>query len=425
MRYLLRLLLLIIFLCCTFARAPVAHAYSLNDSMTPFWKGNTMINESMLMTSYNGGQPEAPFLFTPTKILSVKNSHLDTEYVQGKDWIYQDGKLKLPSGSAIPYIDYSKLNPPTVTEGQYYHNLQIAVTYTHDVAWQGPIPQYADAALPTTTSKLTHAQPLTIVLYGDSISVGANASGYINAPPLMPSWGQLVVETLQQTYGSPISFLNPSVAGQTSSWGAENVHTLVTNSHPDLVIIAFGMNDGTLKTTTDAFVHNIQTIMNDVHSANPNAEFILVAPMLANPNSTFAGNQSLYKAGLQSLTKVGVVMVDMTRVDQELLNHKTYGDLTGNNINHPNDFLIRWYAQEVAGLLLKPALPTATSTPTPTPTPVGKLGDVNHDGKVDIFDYNILVANFGKTGSAVTGDINHDGKVDIFDYNILVANFGK
>ena len=53
--------------------------------------------------------------------------------------------------------------------------------------------------------------------------------------------------------------------------------------------------------------------------------------------------------------------------------------------------------------------------------------DLNNDGKVDIFDYNILMSDFGKTGVAgfTKSDINKDGKVDIFDYNILISNFGK
>jgi len=50
------------------------------------------------------------------------------------------------------------------------------------------------------------------------------------------------------------------------------------------------------------------------------------------------------------------------------------------------------------------------SPPTPTPTP--KPSDLNGDGKVDIYDYNILVANFGHPYT-------------IFDYNNLVGNFGK
>ncbi|MBI3576604.1 hypothetical protein HY086_01020 [Candidatus Gottesmanbacteria bacterium] len=54
-------------------------------------------------------------------------------------------------------------------------------------------------------------------------------------------------------------------------------------------------------------------------------------------------------------------------------------------------------------------------------------GDLDNNGKVDIFDYNLLVANFGKTGVVgfTPADIDKNGKVDIFDYNILVGNFGK
>lgn len=51
-------------------------------------------------------------------------------------------------------------------------------------------------------------------------------------------------------------------------------------------------------------------------------------------------------------------------------------------------------------------------------------GDIDGDGDVDIFDYNILVSEFGAIGGSPT-DINNDGKVDIFDYNILVENFGR
>ncbi len=85
------------------------------------------------------------------------------------------------------------------------------------------------------------------------------------------------------------------------------------------------------------------------------------------------------------------------------------------------------------------ASPTATASSSPVPTPSSpisapvspspiasiKPGDVDGNGKVDIFDYNILLTNFGKTGAAIQGDLNASGKVDIFDYNILLTNFGK
>jgi hypothetical protein len=50
-------------------------------------------------------------------------------------------------------------------------------------------------------------------------------------------------------------------------------------------------------------------------------------------------------------------------------------------------------------------------------------GDLNGDGKVDIFDLSILLTNWGEPGGVA--DINQDGKVDIFDLSILLTNWGS
>lgn len=54
-------------------------------------------------------------------------------------------------------------------------------------------------------------------------------------------------------------------------------------------------------------------------------------------------------------------------------------------------------------------------------------GNLNGDSKVDIFDYNIMVTDFGRSGTPgfIPADIDKNGTVDIFDYNILVTNFGR
>ncbi len=56
-----------------------------------------------------------------------------------------------------------------------------------------------------------------------------------------------------------------------------------------------------------------------------------------------------------------------------------------------------------------------------------KIGDLNGDNIVNLFDYNILLNNFGKTGTAgiIKGDLNKDGVINVFDYNILLRNFGR
>ncbi len=51
--------------------------------------------------------------------------------------------------------------------------------------------------------------------------------------------------------------------------------------------------------------------------------------------------------------------------------------------------------------------------------------DFNSDGNIDVFDFNILIVNWGSTSATdkSTGDANGDGNVDIFDFNLLIINW--
>ena len=59
-----------------------------------------------------------------------------------------------------------------------------------------------------------------------------------------------------------------------------------------------------------------------------------------------------YRDELKSLVSPGVALVDMTAVWEEQLRSKEMFDLTGNGLNHPNDFGHRLYAQSVLALIL-------------------------------------------------------------------------
>jgi PEP-CTERM motif len=55
-------------------------------------------------------------------------------------------------------------------------------------------------------------------------------------------------------------------------------------------------------------------------------------------------------------------------------------------------------------------------------------GDANHDGVVNIFDINLVSANWaptGPVGAFAPGNINHDTVVDIFDINLISANWNN
>ncbi len=59
-----------------------------------------------------------------------------------------------------------------------------------------------------------------------------------------------------------------------------------------------------------------------------------------------------------------------------------------------------------------------------TPPPVTYDADFNDDGKVDIFDLNILTSNWNSTTATnTTGDATGDGIVDIFDLNVLTTTW--
>jgi lysophospholipase L1-like esterase len=339
--------------------------------MNPIWSSKVMYYESVLMLQEEGKLPEATLLFTPKKIISVYDAQLLEEYEEGRDWFFEEGKLKLTPHSRANYLTEQQLFPDSFKENKTYpregngyilldtliHNQQLAVTYEHSgEEWTLQIPGLAKKQLPRLFSKLEAGEALKIVLYGDSISVGADSSGWTKLPPFLPPWGELVIQRIEQAYpSSQINFVNPSVGGKDTIWGKENVQELVASEQPDLVIIAFGMNDGGRKFPPQTFKENIINIMDVIKHSNPDVEFILVTTSLPNPYWSLAreGQQLNYLPIIKGLERSGVAVADVTSVHVELLKRKKYSDMTGNNVNHPNDFLARIYAQVVSSLLVQ------------------------------------------------------------------------
>lgn len=63
--------------------------------------------------------------------------------------------------------------------------------------------------------------------------------------------------------------------------------------------------------------------------------------------------------------------------------------------------------------------------PAPPVTPItlseaAKKMDTNSDDKIDIWDFNSLMVNWGKTESGNIADFDANGTVDIFDFNLLM-----
>ena len=338
--------------------------YDLEAYMIPYWNTDTMYQESvMLLEDENGNLPEVPLLYEAKKIIYVRSSDLKTEYVAGTDYELVDGKLHIPEGSTIPTVTHDFYYPAEesdtamkrnanygegfifFSEGSVMHAMQIAVTYTHDGKFTGEIPANKSDKLPKLQEKLKNGGALKICVFGDSISTGANSTQKVSALPMARPWFQMIADTLEAKYPeTDVSLYNPSVGGKKSDWGAEQA-ALKVSYGPDLCIIGFGMNDGSAKVPADEYLNNIKTIMDAARAGNPDCEFVLISTMMPNGEvGKFLGNQEEYLPKLLSLEGEGVVVADMTTYHKSLLEHKRYYDMSGNNVNHPNDFLARAYA---------------------------------------------------------------------------------
>jgi lysophospholipase L1-like esterase len=240
------------------------------------------------------------------------------------------------------------------SEGSEYHQLQVEVTYRYEPGqWKGLVPKYAGDALPKTMAKLRGKQPIKIILLGDSIAAGGNASGKTNAPPYCPAFGELTALALENHFGGKVAFLNNAVDGNTTRHGLQLANGGVGTGDPDLVIIAFGMNDVYHKRDVAEYQANTRRIMERIRADAPNVEFILVASMLENVERGISLKKfPLYRDALAELCGPGVALADLTSMWEELLKRKTFYDITGNGLNHPNDFGHCVYAETLLSLLV-------------------------------------------------------------------------
>jgi len=350
---------------------------SMDKIMVPVWDTDVMWEESLLMVKDENGVAKAPLLYEPKEILAVTNAAGTIAYEEGMDWEWKDGAFYLTPGSRIFSFTQEELYPDEgipgnsfakpdgyilFSEGHFFHDRQIAVTYRCEKGgWKGIVPEYAGEQLPDTVRKLKEGAPLKVLLYGDSISAGANASGIMGTEPYQPFYGELFCRELERRTGSSVQLINPSVGGMDSIWGAENVDKLVNAHEVDLLLVAFGMNDG--QKTVEAFTEYIRRIVQGAMRKQKHMEVILIAtstpnPILTDERAKFWGNQKIFKEGLYRLAEelsdqVGIAVADITDMQGFLHSRKRFIDTTGNHVNHPNDFFHRCYAQFLAGMLLE------------------------------------------------------------------------
>jgi len=367
---------------------PVAADSMLADLhlLDPFWKSETVYRESVLcVREQNGELATGTLLFPARKILSVTMSNGSRCFDEGSDFkLSPNGKeLVRMESSEIPCLNKSDLfmpkgtrpvwsggaqtaipcalahktgDPETVLlfdRGHWFHDQQIEVTYVraaHD--WPSTVPTFDAAKLPKTLEKLRSRQKLSIAFSGDSITYGMNSSGVVCASPFMPAYPDLIAAQLRETYGGEVQVVNRAVGGWGVSDGLADVDNLMQHQ-PDLVLIAYGMNDVKHR-NPETYREGIRQMISRIKEAQPDAEIILLSSMVGNEHWTSTPRDMFpkYRDALESLCGDRVSLVDLTAIWSEMLNRKRHCDLTGNGVNHPTDFGHRVYASAVLSLLI-------------------------------------------------------------------------
>jgi acyl-CoA thioesterase I len=240
------------------------------------------------------------------------------------------------------------------SEDHYFHDLQVLADYETSEGWSGPVPEYQAFRLRGLFQRIAKGSHLRVALLGDSISKGANASGVTNAPPWQPAYGVLFAEYLQQQTGCGVEFKNLSKGGTDSKWGTEQI-AAVAEFQPDLTLIAFGMNDAGHEISREVFARNIARIIQELSAHHPQGEYVVISGMSPNPDwhLSLPRLRHGYHTCLQKMAAPGIAFCDVKSSWDFLVKKKGFLSLTGNGVNHPNDFGHLLYAECLAATLFQ------------------------------------------------------------------------
>ena len=357
------------------------------ELLKPFWEGNRVLFESAMLVGEGDG---APLIFTPDKIEGVYNMARDVRYEEGVDYEVGDGKIYPTATTRMPVTppeEYYLYAPArymedgeekelaigvvnervreyfpvegeryfTFSNKKYFYDRQISISYTHSDAWGGYIPENHSEIYAPFFEKARAGECPTIVWFGDSITTGCDASGEHKdaLAPYQPSFPTLIREHIENNYGR-INYVNTAVGGKNTLWAQKELEERALKYDPDLLVLAFGMNDKLLD--PEDFYKAYKEMLCRVYERSPEVRVLLIGTMIPNPWSNWHLNQPRHTEKLHKLAGEfkNIAVCDMTRLSQDIYaTGKRFRDVNANNVNHPGDFLARVYAQAILRVIEK------------------------------------------------------------------------
>lgn len=388
------------------------YEYGFEETVTPYWlnekDGYTIVyNEIVVPIQYGSKATTATGYLTyePYKIISVRDYTLVKEYAES-DYTLSGNAITVATDGSMPYIrnewlDYKNIpeefmdgvseaasayndnggtnrGKHVISEGSLTRTNHLCVTYAYKSSEQElgfETPEYAEASFARLTAKMKKGEPIKMLVFGDSISVGASASSFVNFAPYLPTWFDLVKSAIAKRYyggdESRITLVNTSVGGENSNWGVSQIESGAFDVEGyDFVIVGFGMNDSYTgyDTTPEVFAKNIEKIVSGIREGSPDADFLVLGPFTPNPKSIFAGKHADYVeptrekcaeldgeqsgCGYLSMYGISTAILAAKQKNNDKDARYQYIDLSSNYTNHPNDFTVRLYAGAIIGTVL-------------------------------------------------------------------------
>ena len=355
------------------------YSYTDEERIRPFWQGNVIHNEQLMIVKKDG-VTKGRLLYEPARIISVRDWKLEKEYVEGEDYEIEGDTITLPEGSKIPVFcdEWSRGEnvPSQYPLGNAGNGYQMVgtdgtVMYTESgLVWQNYIHvTYAynpadvkrdmfskyDGALYGLTEKIagdSSDKNLKMVVFGDSISEGCSSSSKWNHAPMCPPYAELVKYGLETLGGLNVDFTNMSKGGEASGWAADaDQLNRLSNLAPDFLILAFGTNDKGSDIEGGNYRKNIELVIETAKTVNAECQIILVAPFPSHEKSKTNAEHAQITATLKAIAAetpyMDVAFVSMFEPCVKMLEKKNYYEIAANNVNHPNDFIHRFYAMNI------------------------------------------------------------------------------
>jgi acyl-CoA thioesterase-1 len=295
-----------------------------------------------------GEQPAAlgqlPKRHEPVRVRStyLNGQTNSIEYVQGRDFIvdYGSGTLKRTADSRLPDFRTNVLFGQESFDHSrfpgYGNNRFFAyVDYSFKQSGRWPIQASRVQFLKATIDKLKAGRSLKIVAFGDSITAGGEASR-----PELIFWQRWADDLQQKHPGARVTAVNGATGGDTTVQGLQRLETKVLKEKPDLVLIAFGMNDHNVGSVPiPQFEKNLKQMIDRVRK-DTGAEVVLLSTFPPNPKWKFGSHHMAdYAAATQQVAReTASAYADIFNNWQAIAARKKPEDLLANDINHPNDF---------------------------------------------------------------------------------------